>query len=119
MVIISRIRTERLPFTSIRWQILLSFLLIIAVSFAIMLSRLTGFVSDYLYEERIRQDSLSVEKLASAVAPLLDSGAYQSLSDTLTSSGGEMGGRLMALDADGKVQYDTYGQLQGCRLQLP
>ena len=38
-----------------------------------MASRLTSFVSNYLYEQRIRQDSLSVERLASTVAPLFQS----------------------------------------------
>ena len=30
-----------------------------------------------------------------------------------------MGGRLLLLDNDGKVQFDTFARLQGCRLELP
>lgn len=108
-----------MPLSSIRWKILLAFLVIIGVSFAVMASRLTAFVSDYLYEQRIRQDSLSVEKLAATVAPLFESAAVDRLEETLSASGGEMGGRLLVLDAEGKTQFDTYGQLPGVRLPLP
>ena len=52
---------------------MLAFLLIVGVSFAMMASSLTNLVSDYLYEQRIRQDSLSVEKLATTLAPLFQS----------------------------------------------
>lgn len=119
MVTISRTKTEHLPLSSIRWKILLAFLLIIGVSFAVMASRLTNFVSDYLYEQRIRQDSLSVEKLATTVAPLFESAASDSLNDVIAASGGEMGGRLLVVDADGKVQFDTYARMLGYRLELP
>lgn len=98
---------------------MLAFLAIIGVSFAVMASRLTGFVSEYLYEQRIRQDSLSVEKLATTVAPLFQSASADALNEALLSSGGELGGRLMVVDQDGKVQYDTYARLMGMRLELP
>lgn len=84
-----------------------------------MASRLTGFVSEYLYEQRIRQDSLSVEKLATTAAPLFQSASSDALNEMLLSSGGEMGGRLLVVDRDGKVQYDTYARLLGMRLELP
>ena len=119
MVIISRTKTDQLPLSSIRWRILLAFLLIIGVSFAVMASRLTGFVSEYLYEQRIRQDSVSVERLATTVAPLFQSAASDALNETLSSAGGEMGGRLLVLDQNGKVQFDSYARLPGVRLQLP
>ena len=119
MVIISRIKTERLPLSSIRWKILLAFLLIIGVSFAVMATRLTSYVSEYLYEQRIRQDSLSVEKLATTVAPLFRYASSDALNESLIAAGGEMGGRLLILDNDGKVQFDTFRRLPGRRLELP
>ena len=119
MVTISRTRTKRLPFASIRWKILLAFLVIVGVSFAVMASSLTNVVSDYLYEQRIREDSLSVEKLASTAAPLFASARTSALTESLISASGEMGGRLIVVDRDGKVQADSYAQLCGVRLQLP
>ena len=95
------------------------FLLIFGASFFVTASQLTGFVRDYLYEQRIHQDSLSVEKLAATVAPLFQFGQTDTLNDTLSSSAGEMGGRLLIVDADGKVQFDSFSRLMGIRLQLP
>ena len=111
MVTISRTRTKRLPFASIRWKILLAFLVIVGVSFAVMASSLTNVVSDYLYEQRISEDSLSVEKLAATAAPLFASARTSALTESLISASGEMGGRLLVVDRDGKVQADSYAQL--------
>ena len=95
------------------------FLLIISASFYVTETRLTGFVRDYLYEQRIRQDSLSVEKLSTTVAPLFEFGQADALDEALVTASGEMSGRLMLLDLDGKVQFDSFASLMGVRLQLP
>lgn len=84
-----------------------------------MATSLTNLVSEQMYEQRIRQDSLSVEKLATAFAPLFQSAQSDALQEALVSSGGEMGGRLLMIDEDGKVQFDSFSQLCGIRLQLP
>ncbi len=84
-----------------------------------MASSLTNLVSDHLYEQRIRQDSLSVEKLATTFAPLFQSAQGDALQEALVAAGGEMGGRLMVIDEDGKVQFDSFSRLCGIRLQLP
>ena len=119
MVIISRTRTKPQPLTSIRWKILLAFLLIVGASFAVMASLLTGLVSNYLYEQRIRQDSLLVERLATTFAPLFQSASSDAVNEALVSAAGETGGRLLLIDRDGKVQYDSFSRLCGVRLSLP
>ncbi len=98
---------------------MLAFLLIVGVSFGVMASSLTGMVGDYLFEQRIRADRVTVEKLASQIAPSLASADMRALQTQLISAGGEMGGRLLVLDADGKVQSDSYSQLCGARLAYP
>lgn len=84
-----------------------------------MSASMTQLVSDYLYEQRTSADSLSVEKLATTVAPLFQSARSETLNERLTAAASEMGGRLLLLDNDGKVQYDTFSRLCGTRLQLP
>ena len=91
----------------------------VGLSFYFIASSLTSLVSDYLFEQRIRQDSLSVEKLAATLAPFFASAESDALAARLSAAGGEMGGRLLLVDQEGKVQADSYGRLSGTRLQLP
>ena len=97
---------------------MLAFLLVVGLSFYFIASMLTGLVSDYLFEQRIRQDSLSVEKLATTLAPFF-SADTDALQESIVSEGGDMGGRLLLTDAEGKVQLDSYAALLGVRLELP
>ena len=96
---------------------LLAFLLVVGLSFYTIASLLTGLVSDYLFEQRIRQDSLSVEKLATTLAAFFSLADTDTLQNRLVSAGGEMGGRLLLVDSEGKVQLDSYGTLLGVRLR--
>jgi hypothetical protein len=107
------------PFTSIRWRILLAFLLIVGGSFYVMATSLTSLVGDYLFEQRIRSDRISVEKLAVELAKLYSSAQASALTVRLKEAGGELGGRLLLLDTDGKVQFDSSSELNGARLQYP
>ena len=104
---------------SLRWKLMLTFLVVIGASFAIMASILTGMVSSTLYQQRTRQATRSLEQLASSAAPFLASAQMDGLSELLTAQAGELGGRLLAVDADGKVQADTFGARSGQRLSIP
>lgn len=104
---------------SLRWKLMLTFLVVIGASFAIMASILTGMVSSTLYQQRTRQATRSLEQLASSAAPFLASAQMDSLSELLTAQAGELGGRLLAVDVDGKVQADTFGARSGQRLSIP
>ncbi len=116
--IISQIRTNN-PFTSIRWKILLAFLLIVGASFYVIATSLIGLVGDYLFEQRISADRLNVEKLSTQIQSLYLANETKELQNQLTQAGGQLGGRLMIVDKDAKVQYDSFSELLGRRLQLP
>ena len=105
--------------SSIRWKILLTFLIIIGASFAMMAALLTGLVSSTLYAQRTRQDSLSVERLAASAAPFFASARMEELHETLSTAASELGGRLIVVSPDGKVQLDTFALLEGTKLTLP
>ena len=105
--------------SSIRWKILLTFLIIIGASFAMMAALLTGLVSSTLYAQRTRQDSLSVERLAASAAPFFASARMEELHETLSTAASEQGGRLIVVSPDGKVQLDTFALLEGTKLTLP
>ena len=93
--------------------------MIVGVSFAVAASSMTGLISEYLYKQRTHEDSLSTEKLATTAAPLFQYARSSELNESLNLSAGEMGGRLLVLDTDGKVQYDTFNRMCGMRLQVP
>ena len=84
-----------------------------------MANSLSGMVGDYLFEQRIRSDRVALETLAAQVSPLLARSDAQGLYDRLLAAGGEMGGRILLLDQNGKVQLDSYGEICGVRLQYP
>ena len=76
-------------------------------------------VGDYLFADRRARDQVSTEKLAVEVAPLYLSANMDALQALLTTNGGELGGRLMVVDTSGKVQADSYSELNGSRMELP
>ena len=60
-----------------------------------------------------------MEALATRIAPLMARSDAAALCSQLRAAGGEMGGRVLLLDQNGKVQLDTYGEIQGVRLDYP
>ncbi len=98
---------------------MLAFLLIVGGSFYVMATSLTSLVGDYLFEQRIRSDRINVEKLAVQLEPLFETAQASALTERLKEAGGELEGRLMVLDTNGKVQFDSFSELNGVRLQYP
>ena len=76
-------------------------------------------VGGSLFEQRIRTDRASLETLATRISPLMADSDAQALHTQLLAAGGELGGRVLLLDENGKVQMDSYGEIQGERLQYP
>ncbi|MBR6187152.1 MAG: HAMP domain-containing protein [Clostridia bacterium] len=84
-----------------------------------MASWIGSMVGGSLFEQRIRTDRASLETLATRIAPLMAESDAQALHTQLLAAGGEMGGRVLLLDKNGKVQMDSYGEIQGERLEYP
>ena len=62
--------------------------------------------------------SLLTEKLALSAAPLFQSVSVEELNELMEESAVSMNGRLMLIDMDGKIQYDTFQTLCGQRIQV-
>ena len=119
MVTISPTRTKKHRFgASIRWKILLAFFVIVGVSFAVAATNLSGLVSGYLFDQREREDSLLTEKAAAAAAQAYENASSEEVNRILADNAQSMNGRLMVVDMDGKVQFDTFGALCGRRITL-
>ncbi len=78
-----------------------------------MAGTLSSRVGDFLFEERVRSNHTALEKLAVTAAPLLKAADTETLSYLLADAADELGGRLLVLDASGKVQWDTAGLKTG------
>jgi len=89
------------------------------VSYFAVAASLIGLVGDYLFDDRRTQDQAATEKLAVLLAPLFIDADAEALQDLLEEASGEMGGRLMVLDESGKVQADSFSELNGTRVALP
>ena len=103
---------------SIRGKILLAFFVIVGVSFAVAATSLSGLVSEFLLDQRTREDALLTEKVVDAVEPLYRSLSMEELNRTLAENAETMDGRLLLLDRTGKVQADSFQALCGQRLEL-
>ena len=118
MVTISRIRTKVPFWASIRVKILLAFFIVVALAIGIAATNLTGLVSRYLTEQRTREDTQAAENLAVSAAPLFERCASEELNQLLTEAARNLDGRLMLIDRDGKVQYDSMNRLCGQRTRI-
>ena len=98
---------------------MLAFLLIVGLSFFAMAGSLSSMVGDYLFTQQIRADRTGLEMLAVKISDDVYQGDVDALRSQLSLASGEMGGRIMLLDENGKVQLDTFGEMNGERLQYP
>ena len=97
----------------------MAFMVVIGASFAIMGTLLTGLVSRTLCDQRTRQASLSLERLAASAAPFFASARMDDAYALLLDASAELGGRLLVVDASGKVQLDTFALLEGTLTSSP
>ena len=118
MVTISRTRTNRFFGASIRWKILLAFFVIVGLSFAVAATNLTGLVRQYLFEQRTHEDRLLTEKAAASVAPFFAVADAEGTGRIIAENAAAMDGRILLIDRDGKVQFDSMRELSGHRLQM-
>lgn len=102
-----------------RWKVLLAFLLIIGLSFAVTAGTLTNMLRSYLFEQKIASDRAGVEKWTVQAAPFLYAADTGTLSAKMAEAGRELGGRMLVLDKDAKVQTDTFYEANGRRLDYP
>ena len=108
-----------MPFwASIRVKILLAFFVVVAASFLVAATNLTGVVSNYLTSQRTREDTQAMENLAGIYAPMVQNGDESALNNRLQTDAEGLDGRPMILDTDGKIQFDSFNMLCGQRTDI-
>ena len=100
-------------------KILLAFFVVVGISFLVAATNLTGLVSNYLTAQRTREDTQAAESLAGIFGPLMQTADSATLNNRLQESAEGLDGRLLLLDTDGKVQFDSFNAFCGQRLAVP
>ncbi len=98
---------------------MLAFFFIIGLSFLLMASTLINMLGDYLFDVRIQGDRADLEKWAVQAADDVSSGSAAGIDEVVRKAGAELGGRVLLLDKDGKVQSDSFQTAMGQRLHYP
>ncbi len=96
---------------------MLAFILVVAVSFAVAATNLTGLVSNYVTDMRTREDTQAAETLAESLAPAFGQADAEKINSMLSQAAASLDGRLLLLDENGKVQYDSFNAFCGQRME--
>lgn len=88
------------------------------MSFYLVAVSTTHLVSDSLFDDTIRAQMSSVSKLAATLGERLASDTADAFYPRLVQAASQSGGRLLVVDTDGKVLYDTFDERCGTLLSL-
>jgi len=99
-------------------KILLAFFVVVGISFLVAATNLNGLISNYLTEQRTREDMQATENLAATFAPMFQSVDSEALNERLQESADGLEGRLLLVDNDAKIQYDSLNEKCGQQLGL-
>ncbi len=102
---------------SIRWKILIAYLLIIIIAFSVVAATLIQLVGDYMFNQRVRDDQRVAENLASLLSEALYSLDVGAMYESALNASAENLSRVMVLDRYGVVQVDARSELNGRRFQ--
>lgn len=94
------------------------FLLLLVTSFFAIASSTISLVGNYQLNQRMRNDTFSVEKMVVSVTQLFLNKDAVNLEATVERLAAENDGRIMVLDAYGKVLTDTFARAEGMRINL-
>ncbi len=95
-----------------------AFLLVIGVSFSVVTVSTIGLVGGSLFEDEARNGVTSVTQMAASLGERMQREPADALYTHLVEAARSSGGRLLVVDMDGKVQFDTFDQSCGTRLGL-
>lgn len=88
------------------------------ISYYAVATSLIGLVGDYLFDDRMRQDRATTNKLAQEVTPLYLNAQMDEVERLLDGASADLGGRMMVLDQSGKVQADSQRECNGSRMEV-
>ena len=88
------------------------------MSFYLVAASTIRLVGDSLFEDTIRQRMIGVSELSASLGERMQQESADVFYQHLLQAARSGGGRLLVVDMDGKIQFDTFDQKCGTRLQL-
>ena len=85
-------------------------MLVIGAAFYLVAFSTVRLVGDALFSDAIRSHAAQTQNLAAALGEKLGSDTADAFHQRLLQAASQSGGRLLVVDADGKVTYDTFGE---------
>ena len=97
---------------------LVAFLLVIGAAFYLVAFSTIRLVGDALFDDTIRAHMNKVRTLSVTLGERVESDSADAFYQRLLQAASQSGGRLLVVDTDGKVTYDTFGERCGTLLSL-
>ena len=97
---------------------LVAFLLVIGAAFYLVAFSTIRLVGDALFDDTIRAHMNKVRTLSVTLGERVESDSADAFYQRLLQAASQSGGRLLVVDSDGKVTYDTFGERCGTLLSL-
>ena len=113
-ILLTRIKTS---VYSIRWKILIAYLLIIATAFSVVAVSLIQLVGDYLFRQQVRDDQRIAHNISDALADAFYARNASVLYEAACDYAAAGENRVLVLDKYGVVQTDTDNELNGRRFE--
>ena len=111
---LTRIKTN---LYSIRWKVLIAYLLIIVVAFSVVGVSLLQLVGEYLFTQRVKEDQRTAETLSEQMRTPLSCRDVDSMYQSALEFCADDASRVLVLDQYGVVQVDSESQLNGTRFE--
>ena len=100
-------------FYTVRWRMIISYLLITLVGFAIVLVSLTSIVENYLVNQRVTEQQESVTSFSFGLSEYVSEMDVTRLYNSAVDYSQKMSGRVLIVDNSGVVQVDALSVLNG------
>ena len=97
---------------------MIAFLLVIGVSFYLVAASTIQLVGDSLFAQRVASGLQNVCELSAVLGEQFEQESADSFYQRMIQAARTGGGRLLVVDMDGKVQFDTFDERCGTRLAL-
>lgn len=105
------------PRIGVRVKIIAGFAVLIGFAFFIVMTLVMRITTEYLIDQRVREELTRADSLAMEIAPYLSSSDADGLYNLLVSSGRETGVRVLVLGTQATVLSDGHASLTGASLR--